>query len=110
MADHDHDWVFVVTLAVTRREVERALAGQRLVFRKVDPQTSRSADLACMKCEMTAEAAINVPCPGEPSGYGADGTPFWGAGPLCPVCGLGAYVEKSDGGTETWSCGHAVGK
>lgn len=39
-------------------------------------------------------------------------------GPPCPVCvrqkrhtaNVGVYVSKSPGGTETWSCGHAIGK
>lgn len=31
-------------------------------------------------------------------------------GPICRQCGVGLYVSKSPGGTETWSCGRVVGK
>jgi hypothetical protein len=36
--------------------------------------------------------------------------------PLCPVClregktTVGMYKDKSPGGTETWTCGHTIGK
>lgn len=30
--------------------------------------------------------------------------------PKCPTCGEGWYESKSPGGTETWTCGHAIGK
>lgn len=75
----EHDWVFVVSIPVTRREVERALRGERLVFRKLDPQSGqvRDAHLACMACEMVAEEAVRVPCPGEPAGYDGNGVPYW---------------------------------
>lgn len=30
--------------------------------------------------------------------------------PPCPQCGRGMYDYKTPGGTEVWTCGHAIGK
>ena len=75
----DHDWCFFVVVPITHTELLRVMNGQRLVFRKLDPQSGqvRDAHIGCMSCEMLAEEAIKVDCPGEPKGYNDDGTPHW---------------------------------
>lgn len=76
---HQHDWVFIVTVPITEKEVINCLRGQRLVFKKLDPTSGqvRDAHIGCMVCEKTVEEAVLGPCPGEPKGYDDKGIPHW---------------------------------
>ena len=75
-----HDLAAVITVPVTAKEASRLMNGERVVFRKVDPQSATVRDLflACLTCERQFnDPRFQEPCAGEPSGYLEDGTPVW---------------------------------
>lgn len=61
-----HDWVLLLAVPITAKEMRRAMTGQRLVLRKVDPTSCRTAEVGCFACEQPASRAVQGPCPGEP--------------------------------------------
>lgn len=97
------------------REIRRRMATARRELRtaverasKVDLREGHVAEAVRLAREVkaAADALVKALDPEEPRGL-----------PLCPVCvregkasTAGRYEGKSPGGTETWDCGHAVGK
>lgn len=70
-----HQWLIFCSYTVSRAEAGALMDGDtQFIF---DAESLADVTpIACYKCELTAKIAFDHPCPGEPKGYNADGSPI----------------------------------
>lgn len=81
-----HKWTAFITVELTEQEIDRIrLTGQLHLTNISEQRATANAATGCMVCErqLVGESRgeiarlIDSPCPGEPKGYAADGSPTW---------------------------------
>jgi hypothetical protein len=69
----EHKFVLTVIVPVTQQEV--ASGHIEFTDTMLDSRPT-TIQVYCCECRLTAEQAIHLSCPGDPVGFGEDGTPI----------------------------------